>query len=234
MPDEKYEIAVGDKTVSAIKTSPAGSARFTLVFAPGAGSNINDPFGEYLSMRLPAAGAALVRFQFPYMEAGRRGPDRAPMLEATWREVISSVEPGTGKLIVGGRSMGGRIASQVVAQGTRVDALVLFAYPLKPPGRNPSGQNPPGPNPPRSRAVSRDGHLPDINVPTLFCSGTRDNFATPDDLIAVAGRMPSAVFHELEGADHGFAVLKRSGRTREDIWKDAADTLLAWFEGLSK
>jgi len=215
MPEEKYEITVGGKTVSAIRTSPTRNARFTLVYAPGAGSNINDPFGEYLSVRLPAEGAALVRFQFPYMEAGRHGPDRPPLLEATWREVISSVQPGTGRLIVCGRSMGGRIASQVVAQGTKVDALVLFAYPL---------------NPPTNRAVSRDGHLPDISVPALFCSGTRDSFATPDDLAAVAGRMSSAAFHKLEGADHGFTVLKRSGRTREDVWKDATDTLLAWTD----
>lgn len=215
MSDEKFEIAVGDKTVSTIKTSPAGKPRFTLVYAPGAGSNIDDPFGEYLSVRLPAGGAALVRFQFPYMEAGRRGPDRPPLLEATWREVISSVQPGTGKLVVGGRSMGGRIASQIVAQGTQVDALALFAYPL---------------NPPSNRAVSRDGHLPEISVPTLICSGSRDNFATPEDLAAVAGKMPNAAFHELEGADHGFAVLKRSGRTREDVWKDVADTLLDWTD----
>ena len=82
--------------------------------------------------------------------------------------------------------------------------------------------------------MSRDGHLPDIAVPTLFCSGTRDSFATPDELTAVAGRMPNAAFHELEGADHGFAVLKRSGQAREDIWKEAADVLLEWVDGISK
>ena len=99
MSDEKYTITVGDKTVSAIRTSPDGDARFTFVYAPGAGSNINDPFGEYLSARLSAAGASLVRFQFPYMEAGRRGPDRPPLLEETWRQVISSIQPITGKLV---------------------------------------------------------------------------------------------------------------------------------------
>ena len=219
MSDEKYTISVGERTVSAIRTSPDGDARFTFVYAPGAGSNINDPFGQYLSARLPAAGASLVRFQFPYMEAGKRGPDRPPLLEATWRAVIDTFRGDSGKLVVGGRSMGGRIASQVAAQGTQVNGLALFAYPL---------------NPPSNRAVTRDSHLPDIGVPTLFCSGTRDNFATPDDLIAVAGRMPNAAFHELDGADHGFAVLKRSGRAREDVWKEAADVLLDWFDGISK
>ncbi len=219
MSDERFDIQVGEKTVSAITTPPDGDARFTFVYAPGAGSNINDPFGEYLSVRLPAAGASLVRFQFPYMEAGKRGPDRPPLLEETWRQVISGIPPNSGKLVVGGRSMGGRIASQVVAQGTKVDALALLAYPL---------------NPPWNSAVSRDGHLPDIGVPTLFCSGTRDNFATPDDLTAVAGRMPNAAFHELDGADHGFSVLKRSNRTREDVWKEVADVLLEWIDGISK
>ena len=219
MSDEKIEITVSGKTVSAIRTSPDGDARFTFVYAPGAGSNINDPFGEYLSARLPAAGASLVRFQFPYMEAGKRAPDRPPLLEAAWRAVIDTCRADSGKLVVGGRSMGGRIASQVAAQGTEVDAVALFAYPLNPPG---------------NRAASRDVHLPDIAVPTLFCSGARDSFATPDDLAAVAARMPNAVFHELDGADHGFAVLKRSGRAREDVWKEAADVLLDWFDEISK
>jgi predicted alpha/beta-hydrolase family hydrolase len=219
MSDENYQITVGDKTVPAIRTSPDGDARFTFVYAPGAGSNIKDPFGEYLSARLPDAGASLVRFQFPYMETGKRAPDRPPLLEATWRAVIDTFRADSDKLVVGGRSMGGRIASQVAAQGTEVDAVALFAYPLNPPGK---------------RAAPRDGHLPDIAVPTLFCSGTRDSFATPDDLTAVAGRMPNGAFHVLDGADHGFAVLKRSGRAREDVWKEAADVLLEWFEGISK
>ena len=218
MPDKKYEITVGDKAVSAIRTSPEGDARYTYVYAPGAGSNIHDPFGEYLSARLPNAGASLVRFQFPYMEAGKRAPDQAPLLEATWRAVIDTFLGDSAKLVVGGRSMGGRIASHVAAQGASVDALALFAYPLHPPGKH---------------AVSRDGHLPHIAAPTLFCSGTRDTFATTDDLTAVAGKMPSATFHELEGADHGFAVLKRSGRAREDVWKEAADVLLDWIDGIS-
>ncbi len=114
--------------------------------------------------------------------------------------------------------MGGRIASEVVAHGTQVDALVLFAYPL---------------NPPYNRTISRDGHLADINVPTLFCSGTRDNFASPADLKSAASKVPNATVHELEGADHGFTVLNTSGRTCEDVWKEAADVMLEWLEGLA-
>ena len=217
MSEEKISITVGEKTVSAIRTSPDGDARFTFVYAPGAGSNINDPFGKYLSSRLPAAGGSLVRFQFPYMEAEKRGPDRAPLLEETWRAGIDQVRPNSGKLVVGGRSMGGRIASRVVAQGTQADGLALLAYPL---------------DPPRPPATPRNGHLPDIAVPTLFCSGTRDNFVAPGSLAIVVDGMPNAVLHELEGADHGFAVLKSSGRTREDVLQEVTDVMLRWVEGI--
>ena len=113
--------------------------------------------------------------------------------------------------------MGGRIASQVVAQGTDVDGLALFAYPLRPPS-----------NPEKMR----DGHLPDINVPTLFCSGTRDSFATAKDLEAAASKMPKATTHQLNGADHSFMVLKSSGRTRQDVWSEAAGAVLSWLSDI--
>ena len=222
MPDVRFEIPVRDKSVPAIQTSPDKDPRFTFVYAPGAGSNINDPFGEYLSSRLPAVGASLVRFQFPYMEAGRRGPDRPPLLEETWLAVLDRVRSDSAKLVVGGRSMGGRIASHVVAQGAKVDGLALFAYPLKPP-RNPS----------RIPKIARDEHLITIDIPTLFCSGTRDTFATPEDLMTVAGKMNNAEFQKLEGADHGFSVLKSSGMTRDDVWREAADAMLGWVQGFA-
>ena len=111
--------------------------------------------------------------------------------------------------------MGGRIASHVAAQGAAVDAVALFAYPLHPPGN------------PRK---SRDSHLPQIASPALFCSGTRDTFASPEELAAAAATVPRATVHSLEGADHGFAVLKSSGRTKEDVWSEAAAFLLSWLE----
>jgi hypothetical protein len=111
--------------------------------------------------------------------------------------------------------MGGRIASQVVAQGAAVDGLALFAYPLHPPGK-----------PERMR----DTHLPKIAVPTLFCSGTRDAFASPDELRAAVAQVPRAAVHLLDHADHGFAVPKASGRTREDIWSEAAEVMVRWMD----
>ena len=187
------------------------------IYAPGAGSNIRDVFGSHLSSTLAAKGISSVRFQFPYMEARRRRPDSRAVLEDTWRSVVKEVRAKDLKLVVGGRSMGGRIASQVVAQGVEAEALALFAYPLHPPGKP---------------SQWRDEHLPKIDIPTLFCSGTRDTFATPEELESVATRMPAATFHVLDGADHGYSVLRASNRERKGVWDEATRALLQWMDRL--
>lgn len=138
------------------------------------------------------------------------------MLETTWRASIDAVRDDR-KLVIGGRSMGGRIASQVVAQEVEADALALFAYPLHPPGK------------PEKR---RDSHLPAIGVATLFCSGTADAFAAPEELAEAAALVPNARVHMLEGADHGFAVRKSTGRTRDDVWREAVDAMWEWLSRL--
>jgi predicted alpha/beta-hydrolase family hydrolase len=215
MEDESVSISLpGGGAVSAVWQKPAVSSRGLFVYAPGAGSSLDDPFGAYLGERLPEAGIAVLRFQFPYMEAGRKRPDAAPVLEATWRAAIEWANERSRFVVVGGRSMGGRIASQVVAQGVAVAGLALFAYPLRPPGR---------PDPPR------DAHLPQIEAPMLFCSGTRDAFATPDELAGAAAKVAGARVHLLDGADHGFNVLKASGRTRRDVWQEACEALLEFW-----
>jgi predicted alpha/beta-hydrolase family hydrolase len=218
MPEKALRVEVpGAGSITAVRT-PAKSARWSLIYAPGAGSNIDDPFGAHLARTLPAAGITVVRFQFPYMEAGRSGPDRPPVLEATWRAVIDAVRDTTTKLAVGGRSMGGRIASMVVAEGVAVDALALFAYPLHPPGK-----------PEKARV----DHLPSIKPPALFCSGTNDAFGSPDELRAAAKNVRRAKLHLLEGADHGYAARKSTGRTRDDVYTEAATTLIAWLQKLT-
>jgi predicted alpha/beta-hydrolase family hydrolase len=212
--DKRSAVKIPDlDSVSCLRTGPA-DADWTFVYAPGAGSNLRDPFGAFAATALAARSIAMVRFQFPYMEAGRRGPDRPPVLEATWRAVIEAVRPDAQRLVIGGRSMGGRIASQVVAQGVAADALALFAYPLHPPGK-----------PDQLRAE----HLAALRVPALFCSGTRDAFASPDELRAAARGVRGSKVHLVEGADHGFAVPKASGRTRDQIWGDAVDGMCEWL-----
>ena len=211
MADETLRVEVPSAgPVTALRTTAEARPSWLFVYAPGAGSNLNDPFGAFAARRLAGDGVETVRFQFPYMEAGKRGPDRAPVLEATWRAVIEAVRDPSRRLVVGGRSMGGRIGSLVVAQGAAVDALALFAYPLHQPGR-------PG--------NVRDEHFPSIHMPVLFCSGTRDSFGSPEELRQAARKLKRSTVHFLEGADHGYAVRKSSGRTREDVWEEAAGTL---------
>jgi len=205
----------GRGSVAALRSEPDGAATGCwLLYAPGAGSNVRDPFGAFLAGELAQRGIATLRFQFPYMEEHRRTPDRPPVLEATWRAAIEAARPRASRLVVSGRSMGGRIASQVVAQGAPVDGLALFAYPLHPPGR-----------PDRAR----DEHLGRLTVPTLFCSGTNDAFGAPDELEATASKVVGSSLHLLEGADHGFAVPKASARSRQDVWAEAVAAFLDWL-----
>lgn len=219
MSERELRIEVpGRGSVSAIATAPEGdNADWTFAYAPGAGSNVHDPFGTYACRALAARGFTSFRFQFPYQEGGKRGPDRPQVLEDTWTAAIDLFRPPAGRLAVGGRSMGGRIASQVVAKGTTVDAVVLFAYPLHPPGR------------PDNRRVE---HLPNLAVPTFFCSGTNDAFASPSELREAAGLVPNASVHLLDHADHGFNVPKSSGRTRQDIWTEATLAAAEWLLSL--
>ena len=205
--------------VTVIDTLPERvRAGWRLIYAPGAGSNVHDPFGTYLCRKLADAGVPASRFHFPYQEAGSRRPDRPQVLAATWRAVIDATrEPGVA-IVIGGRSMGLRIASIIASEGVAsessiVDALALFAYPLHQPS-----------HPERSRTE----HLPTIAAPTLFCSGTRDTFGEPEELRAAARLVPASRLHLMEGADHGFAVLKRSGRSREEVYAEAVEALTGW------
>ena len=215
--EEKLQIKLADgQSISAVQTSVGRSpSNWLFVYAPGAGSNIDDAFGLYASETIAAQGIIVVRFQFPYMEIKGRRPDSPSILEETWREVIESVRSRNLNIVIGGRSMGGRIASQVAAKGVQVQGLALFAYPLHPPGEG---------------SRWRDKHLHLISMPTLFCSGTRDNFATPDELRTAADKVQRAQVHLLEGADHGFSVLKSSNRTREDVWNEAISTFVGWLQ----
>jgi predicted alpha/beta-hydrolase family hydrolase len=217
--DKALRIAISAAvSVSAIRT-PAKDARWTFVYAPGAGSNIHDPFGAYAANALAPHGVTTVRFQFPYMEAGKRGPDRPPVLEAAWRAAIDTVRDPKTRIVAGGRSMGGRIASMVAAStdAAAVDAVALFAYPLHPPGK------------PKQL---RTAHFATLKAPALFVSGTNDAFASPAELRAATRQLKRAKLHLLDRADHGYAVPKSSGRTREDVWAEAVGVFVEWLAGL--
>jgi predicted alpha/beta-hydrolase family hydrolase len=174
---------------------PAG-----VMLTPGAGASSDQPSLLAIDRTLTARGIAVRRVDFPYRLAGRRAPDRQPVLVAAVREAATAFAEALGvrpeRLVLGGRSMGGRMCSLAVAEGLPAAALVLVSYPLHPPGR-----------PERLRTA----HFPDIAVPCLFVSGDRDAFGSPNELRAAARRIRGPVHHVwVEGGDHGL-------RRRDDV-----------------
>jgi len=181
--------------VSGAWQRPDEDARSALILGHGAGHGMNTRLLIDVGEELAARGVAVLRFNFPYMEAGRRGPDPQPRLEACYRAVAETVAKEFERPFLGGKSMGGRIASHIVAAGFPAAGLVFLGYPLHPPGQ-----------PERIR----DAHLRQIGVPMLFLQGTRDPFATPELLHATIGSLPTARLVEIEGGDHSFKVKGRS------------------------
>jgi uncharacterized protein len=177
--------------------------------------------------RLCDRGVSVVTFNFLYTERRRRAPDRAPVLETTWATVLDAVvgrlDP-EGTVAIGGKSMGGRIASQVAASKPgsaawqRVGGLVLLGYPLHPPGQ-----------PERPRVA----HLPSIEIPILLVQGTRDTFGGREEVEPVFGALKTRVDSEfIEGGDHSFAVPKSSGHTEADVLDRIADRVATWVAAL--
>ena len=170
-----------------------------IVLAHGAGGNLDTPSLVQNATDLAKRGFPVFRFNFPYRQANRRIPDPAPTLEQCYRSVAVQARSlfGETPLVIGGRSVGGRIASQIAADSppAGLAGLVFLAYPLHPPGRP---------------EKLRDAHLPRIQVPMLFLSGTKDTFARRDLLESTLARLPLARIHWLEGADHSFKIPRRS------------------------
>lgn len=192
-PEFPITLEVGDAAVSAVFAGPEDSFA-TLVVAHGAGAGMDHPFLVGFTRALNELGVATLRFNFPYREAGRKFPDRPPAAIATWRaamEAASSRSAGR-PLWAAGKSFGGRMASMAVAEGMPAAGLVYLGYPLHPPGKP---------------EKLRDEHLYGLTLPMLFLQGTRDTFATPELLEAVAAKIgPSATVEWREGGDHSFAV----------------------------
>ena len=177
-------------------------------------------FMEAAAERLADRGVATFRYQFPYMEKGSRRPDYRPVLLKTVRSAVAAASDIAGglPLFAGGKSMGGRMTSMAAAgeplAGLR--GIVFFCFPLHPVGK-------PG--------VDRADHLGDVTLPMLFLQGTRDKLAPLDLLVPVCeGLGERATLHVVEGADHGFHVLKRSGRTDEEVLDELVDSTRAWID----
>ena len=182
-----------------------------LLLGHGAGGNLHTPGLAHYARALATSGVGAVRFNFPYAEARRKVPYTQPILEACLWTVAEHVRARVERLYLGGRSMGGRIASHVVADGLPSLGLVFLSYPLHPPGQ-----------PQRLRAT----HLQKISVPMLFLHGTRDAFATPALLRQVLVTLPTATLHDVEGADHGLTV---RGRDPEDVTRELTEITRRWM-----
>ncbi|MGH9321507.1 MAG: alpha/beta hydrolase family protein [Vicinamibacteria bacterium] len=200
-------------TVSVAQGSGSGAAA---IIAHGAGGNMDTPSLRGLQQSLASSGVTAVRFNFLYSEKKKKSPDRQPILIDCWRSVADWVrrEHSPSKLFLGGRSMGGRMASYLVADGYPADGVFFIAYPLHPPGK---------------RDRQRKDHLPRIGVPMLFVSGTADAFANMDLLEPVVRELHAQV-HFIEGADHGFKVPKSRGKTAREIEDEVARTVLAFIQ----
>lgn len=212
-PLEKRAFEWDGGTVSGVWHHPVGGATY-LVLGHGAGGNLHTPALARFAEALSAHGIGVVRFNFPYAEAGRKAPDKQKTLETCYRAVASDVAKRAQRLFLGGRSMGGRIASHVVADGLAAAGLIFFSYPLHPPGQ-----------PERLR----DAHLAKITVPMLFIQGSRDAFARPDLLSSTIKKLPTATLQVVEGADHGLTV---RGRPAEDVIGELVDTTVSWVKTL--
>ena len=202
----------------AVSASLHGSGERVVALGHGAGSTRTYPALVALAEAIAASGRLCVLYNFPYTEAGGRRPDAPEVLEATTRAVADHARQALGArtLVLGGRSMGGRIASQAVAKGVIADGLVFLAYPLHPPGRP---------------QQLRDKHLAAVLAPMLFVQGTRDDFARADLLEAVLARLGDrATLHSVPGGDHSFGVLIRSGRTPEQVREEVHGTVLGWLD----
>jgi predicted alpha/beta-hydrolase family hydrolase len=182
-----------------------------VVLGHGAGGTLHTPGLAQFADALAARGVGAVRFNFPYAEAGRRVPDPRARLEACYRAVAAEATARAPRVFLGGRSMGGRIASQVAAAGVPAAGLIFLSYPLHPPGE-------PG--------RLRTAHLSSIRAPMLFLQGSKDSFALPDLLAEAVARLPTATLHVVEGADHGLRV---RGRAADDVVRELADVATAWI-----
>ncbi|HEY6158079.1 MAG TPA: alpha/beta family hydrolase [Gemmatimonadales bacterium] len=213
----RFSVAETSGEVSALLVRPP-DARLLYVLAHGAGAGMRHPFLESIAQRLAERGIATLRYQFPYMERRAGRPDPPAVAAATVRaatEEAARAAPGL-PLIAGGKSFGGRMTSTAQAEEPlpAVRGLVFLGFPLHPPGR-PGDQ--------------RAEHLARVQIPMLFLQGDRDDFADPKLLQPVVKRLGDrATLHLVEGGDHSFKVLKRSGRTPDDVMTDLVATIDRW------
>jgi hypothetical protein len=221
MPDRFRVEVAPSQHVTAIDYAAAAENRggVTLILGHGAGADQTSGFMVAFANVLADRGIDVVTFNFLYSEHRRRIPDPNAKLENCWRAVIETVRgriPSDDKLAIGGKSMGGRIASQVAAGGARdLAGLVFLGYPLHPPGR-----------PDRLRSA----HLQDVKAPMLFVQGSRDAFGTPAELQPIISQLEHAAdLFVVEGTDHSFKVPKSAGVKQQDVYRAIQNRIETWL-----
>ena len=190
-----------------------------LVLAHGAGAGQKSPWIVKAAKALAERGISCATFDFPYITAGRKAPDRAPVLEDHWRKVLEEARKAFAglPLFIGGKSMGGRIASQVLAQGAKdIDGLIFFGYPLHPPGR------------PDQR---RDAHLSQIAEPMLFIQGSRDTFGNEQEITDLLPSLHRPTLHVIRGGDHSFKV-PGGAKAQQPAFDEAMTAAAAWIKAV--
>ncbi len=215
----KADINEYQSVTATLYPSRKNRAGVTLILGHGAGASQSSGFMVKFATELASRGIDAVTFNFYYSEHGRGAPDKNDMLEGCYRAVIEATRKHPklrrNRLAIGGKSMGGRIASQVAASGVGdLTGLVFLGYPLHPPGK---------PDQLRSK------HLPDIKAPMLFVQGSRDVFGTPDELRPIIKKLPAEVkLYVVEGGDHSLKVPKSAGVSQEEVYAAVLDEIARW------
>jgi predicted alpha/beta-hydrolase family hydrolase len=215
------EVGAGAITTALVYPAQQPGIGAALILGHGAGAGQQSPFMTAFASALATLGADIITFNFLYIEQKRRLPDRAPVLETCYRTVIEAirdrVDSAKQALFIGGKSMGGRIATQVAAADADlpVAGLVLLGYPLHPPGR-----------PERLR----DAHLPAVGRPMLFVQGSRDGFGTPGELAPILARIsPPPTMHEAAGGDHSFKLTGRDRAKQAAMHQEIQRVIVHWM-----
>lgn len=220
---ESLSIARSAGAVTSARRYQAVHPRASLILAHGAGAGQTHPFLVRLATDLAARAIAVLTFNFPYIDRKRGAPDSPAVLEDCYLDVIRFARQSLdGPLLIGGKSMGGRIATQVAARadfGGGVAGIVILGYPLHPPGKP---------------DVLRVKHLSSIQVPMLVIQGTRDTFGSPDELRPYFEPHGSRVLiHPIDRGDHSFVVPKAAGRPQSEVNKEVVDVIAGWIPTLS-
>jgi predicted alpha/beta-hydrolase family hydrolase len=222
----QLSIPLNGSTTTTARVYDSGTTRppfAAIVLGHGAGAGQDSAFLVEFARALAALGVDVVTFNFPYTEARRRIPDRQPVLEACYHAVVTAIhaqlDSAARHLFIGGKSMGGRIATHIAAADSAlpIEGIALLGYPLHPPGK------------PEQR---RDKHLPAIKRPMLIVQGSRDAFGTPPEFESVLRAVPSATLHVVNGGDHSFKISKRDPVAQAAVYGDVQKTIVQWMRGV--